>query len=290
MQIKVVIGTVAFMLTMIILGFAALMEPARMERYTLAYDGRRIEQGAEVYKNNCSTCHGVNGDAQVCYDAASGEQIPCIGFPLNSAELVCGIRSPRMEARAWLGTKTDYVQSAIAAGRPWAGMPTWSQEFGGPLQQNQVENVTLFVLNWENVELCAEPVEAREWPPVEELDAFLAEFTGDPARGEEIYNTVAPSCAACHGQMDDPATARAGPHLGAIATVGGDRVPGYTAAQYIYESILHPDAAIAPACPNPADPAQPIACASPSQMPNVFGPALEYQDMADLVAFLLQQR
>jgi mono/diheme cytochrome c family protein len=284
MQVKVMIGTIAFMLTMIILGFAALLEPARMERYSLAYDGRRIEQGAEVYKSNCSSCHGVEGDAQFCIDPATGEQVGCIGRALNSAELLCGIPTPRMEAMGWLGSKYDFIEGTVAVGRPWAGMPTWGQEYGGPLQRNQVENVTLFVLNWESVELCAEPVEVREWPAVEEVDAFLAEFPGDPVAGEAIYNSPTTACVNCHGNIEDPASAKVGPHLGQIATVGATRVTGYTAAQYIYESILHPEAELAPQCPSTAGP---VPC--PNAMPSNFGNLLDYQELADLVTFLLEQ-
>jgi mono/diheme cytochrome c family protein len=285
MQVKVVIGTVAFMLTMIILGFSALMEPARMERFTLAYDGRRIEQGAEVYKANCSLCHGVNGEAQFCVDPATGDQIACAGRPLNTPELLCGIPSPRMEAMAWLGTKYDYIEGVVNVGRPWAGMPTWGQAYGGPLQENQIENVAHFVLNWESVELCAEPVEVREWPPVEEVEAFLAEFAGDPVAGEAIYNSPTPACVACHGTIDAPESANVGPHLGRIGTVGAERVTGYTAAQYIYESILHPEAVLAPQCPSQAGP---VPC--PNAMPGHFGAMFDYQEMADLVTFLLEQQ
>ena len=48
MQVKVVIGTIAFMLTMIILGYAALREPERLEHFTGARDGRTIETGANI--------------------------------------------------------------------------------------------------------------------------------------------------------------------------------------------------------------------------------------------------
>jgi mono/diheme cytochrome c family protein len=276
MQVKVVIGTVAFMLTMIILGFATLMEPARMERYTLAYDGRRIEQGAEVYKNNCASCHGTEGAAQVCLDPANGEQIGCIGRPLNVAELQCGIPTQRMAQMNWLGTKHDFIESTIAVGRPWAGMPTWSQAFGGPLQQNQVENVALFVSNWESIELCAgPPPEAVVWS--DDVEELLAEYEGDVAAGAALYTGL--GCNACHGDIEQPGTNAVGPHLGQIGSVGAARVQGQTAAQYIYESILYPDAHIAPQCPNGP-------CTAPSGMPSFSG-RVNQQEMADLLMFLL---
>ncbi len=33
MQVKIIIGTVAFMISMMVLGYAALREPARLERF-----------------------------------------------------------------------------------------------------------------------------------------------------------------------------------------------------------------------------------------------------------------
>jgi mono/diheme cytochrome c family protein len=67
MQVKIIIGTIAFMLTMIIMGFAALREPARMAEYTHIREGRQIEVGAKIYKDQCATCHGDEGRAENLY-------------------------------------------------------------------------------------------------------------------------------------------------------------------------------------------------------------------------------
>ena len=275
MQVKIIIGTIAFMLTMIILGFVALREPARLEAFTDAYEGRSIENGAELFVNNCATCHGVNGQAEVCYDAGSGEQIGCQGLPLNYAGLLCGTTSQRMQAWGWSGSKYDFIESAVAAGRPGGIMPTWSQEFGGPLQQNEVRDVTLFVLNWETNQLCGEEeITGPEWPTsVAELPA------GDPENGANLYQ-VTYACASCHGQIDEEGTSQVGPWLGNIADVGPERQEGYTAADYIYESILKPNVYISPECPNGP-------CTEPSTMPANFGERMSLQEMADIMAFLL---
>lgn len=275
MQVKIIIGTIAFMLTMIILGFVALREPARLEAFSDAYEGRSIENGAEIYVNNCATCHGVNGQAQECYDAGSGEQIGCQGLPLNYEGLLCGTTSQRMQAWGWSGSKYDFIQSTIAAGRPGGVMPTWSQEFGGPLQENEVRDVALFVLNWEDNELCGEvELEGPEWP------ASVAELpAGDPENGANLYQTTY-ACASCHGQIDEEGSNQVGPWLGNIANVGPERQEGYTAADYIYESVLKPNALIAPDCPTGP-------CNDPSQMRGDYGEVMSLQDMADIMAFLL---
>ncbi len=275
MQVKIIIGTIAFMLTMIIVGFVALREPARMVRFTDAYLGRSVENGAEIFMNNCSTCHGVNGRAQECYDPSSGEQVGCAGLPLNSAALVCGSRSQRMEALSWSGAKADFIHSTISAGRPWNGMPTWGEQFGGPLQENQVNDVTLFVLNWENEMLCAEPTpEPFAWP------ASVAELPqGDPEAGQQKY-AVTFGCQTCHGDPQQSGSETIAPWLGDIETVASERRDGYTPADYIYESILNPDAVIAPECPLGP-------CSDPSGMPHDFPTRMNGQDMADVISYLL---
>lgn len=282
MSIKIIIGTIAFMMAMMVLGFATLREPARMERFTNADLGRSVEAGAHIFANNCSTCHGIDGTAQECYDA-NGNQIACQGLPLNYNQLLCGDVSPRMEAMGWTGTKANYILTTISAGRGPI-MPTWAEQFGGPLRPDQVQNVANYVLNWEDEELCSQPIITYDWP---ELAAdFLAGpdvTTGDPVHGEELY-AVTYGCVACHGQLDDPASAAVGPWLGDIGAEGATRVAGMAAEQYVYHSILFPSDFIAPECPTGP-------CAGPpSAMPNNFGARMgeNPQDMADILAYLLE--
>ncbi len=283
MQIKIVIGTVAFMIAMMVFGYAALREPARLERFTNAELGRSIEAGSEIFANNCATCHGVDGTAQECFDSA-GNQIACQGLPLNYNGLLCGEPSQRMADMGWKGAKHDYILTTVSAGRGPI-MPTWSEEFGGPLRPDQVQNVTNFVLNYESEELCSQPLVTYEWP--EFAEEFMAgpDVTppGDPARGEELY-TVTYGCSACHGSLDGTTPAAIGPSLTNIETDGGTRVEGQDAMQYVYHSILYPSDHIAPDCPTGP-------CAGPpSAMPANFGARMgeNPQDMADLLAYLLQ--
>lgn len=283
MQIKIIIGTIAFMITMMVFGYAALREQSRLERFTNAELGRSIEAGSEIFANNCATCHGADGTAQECFDTA-GNQIACQGLPLNYNSLLCGDVSQRMTDMGWKGTKQDFILTTVSAGRGNI-MPTWLDQFGGPLRPDQVQNVTNYVLNFESEELCAAPVVTYEWP---ELAAdFLAgpDITapGDPARGQELY-TVTYGCAACHGSLDGSTPAAIGPSLANIDTDGATRVEGQDAQQYVYHSILYPSDHIAPECPTGP-------CAGPpSTMPANFGARMgeNPQDMADILAVLLQ--
>jgi mono/diheme cytochrome c family protein len=275
MQVKVIIGTIAFMLAMIILGLATLLEPDRLAETTAAYLGRQIENGAQLFHDSCAECHGVEGLAQNCADY-SGIEKGCVGLPLNHIPLLCGAPSQRMEQLAWSGTKADFVRQTISSGRPGTLMPTWSTEFGGSMEPHQIDQLTEFILNW-GADLCEEGVVAEdaEWPSSWE---DLPE--GDAATGKDGY--LAQGCSGCHGLPESPPANHlgVGPHLGNIANVAAGRVPGVPAEQYIYESILDPNKFMVDECPLGP-------CNDPSQMRLDYPSVLSDQAMADLIAYYM---
>lgn len=284
MQVKVVIGTIAFMLTMIILGYAALREPERLEHFTGAREGRTVETGAKIYFDNCATCHGVEGRAEECVDAA-GESTPCQGLPLNNYFLVCGDTPERLAQSRFEGTKEQFIERTIAAGRNGTVMPAWSTRYGGPMRDDQVQNVAAYVLNYANEEFCAQEPSRFDWPEsvddflMLEIDDLVIE-PGDPENGAALYASY--GCNTCHGNINESGSNQTGPWLGEIAEVGATRVEGQTAHQYVYNSILNPNAFIAPDCPNGP-------CNDPSLMRGDYAVVIgnSPQDMADLLAFLL---
>jgi len=275
MQIKVVIGTISFMLVMIILGVAALFEPARLEETADAFVGRQIEKGAVIFHESCAECHGVNGLAQECA-SYSGEGLDCKGIPLNHAALLCGDPSLRMQQMAWTSSMENFIKQTISAGRPGTLMPIWSQSFGGPMEDYQIDQVSNFILNWaDDPALCGGgAVAAVEWPEaVEDLPE------GDAENGPDIYQLN--GCAVCHGNPEDVnSVATVGPLLGNIGNDAETRVEGMSAEQYVYESILVPNAFIAPDCPNGP-------CNDPSVMRQDYPNLLSDQDMADLVEYYM---
>ena len=71
MQSKIFLGTVLFIILFAATGVVLLNEgvlpdqaqnnSGRMQLEAKAQDGQAIEQGALLFLNNCSTCHGKNG-------------------------------------------------------------------------------------------------------------------------------------------------------------------------------------------------------------------------------------
>lgn len=91
---------------------------------------------------------------------------------------------------------------------------------------------------------------------------------GDPAAGKEIFTTTAqPTCGSCHTLAEANAAGTVGPDL--------DEVLKGKDAAFIHESIVDPEAEIAPGFTG-------------GIMPAVYADQLDEQQLADLVAFLEQ--
>ena len=115
------------------------------------------------------------------------------------------------------------------------------------------------------------------WPRrVEELPA------GNASAGAALFHGRL-ACRVCHGDPEAPGSARIAPALHAFARVGATRVPGTTAAQYAYESLLDPNAFIVPECTTQ------VPCPHPSTMP-LYGEVLSPREMADLIRYLVNFR
>ena len=84
--------------------------------------------------------------------------------------------------------------------------------------------------------------------PVTTEAAPAAATDGAPADVVAIITKA--TCFACHMIPGVPGAAgMVGPDLTGIGTAAATRVPGQTAEQYIHESIVNPNAVIAPKCP-----------------------------------------
>jgi cytochrome c len=105
----------------------------------------------------------------------------------------------------------------------------------------------------------------------EDVAAALA--SADPGRAETI--ALANGCVGCHST--DPDQTMTGPTWFQVGDHAAGRVPGESPALYLYESIVNPNAYIVPNY-------------QPNLMPDNFEERLSTQDLADLIAFLLEQR
>lgn len=269
----IALGTGALLLVSVVLGVIALNEPARMENFAAAFEARQIENGATLFENNCRSCHGPQGRG-----------IEGVAPALNSADLFNGTRLDNLGVA---GTVEDYVEGVIAAGRPVPSqgtnypqrMPTWSEEYGGPLKDYQIDQLVSFVMNWEE-----EALEGPQPTPVPEGETVGSDITvdlpeGDAENGEELAASGL-GCAGCHIQSNAGPAWEGGPDATGIGARAAERIEqenytgdAETAQQYLIESIVRTNAHI-------------VEGFNQGIMPADYGSRLTPQQLADLVAYL----
>jgi mono/diheme cytochrome c family protein len=125
------------------------------------------ELGAKIYSENCAACHGDDGQGR-------------IGATL---------------AKDWSSIRPDLrISETIERGVTGTYMPAWGLAYGGPLNDQEIDAVTLYILSWES----SGP---RYIYPLPTLDSGLVltpppGVEGDPNRGAQLYML---NCALCHG-------------------------------------------------------------------------------------------
>jgi mono/diheme cytochrome c family protein len=275
---RVIVGTLSLVATMILLGFVAVTEPDRMASFSNSYNARKVETGAALYESNCALCHGLRGE---------GLQGPALNTPDLIPPLGSNVIPKRMADVGWAGTPENYIRLTIAGGRPRptvgmeaynaVRMPTWSQEFGGPLRPDQVESLVAYIMNWG----AAFQAGAATAPAVQGVgaDITVALPAGDATKGQKVATDM--GCVTCHVNTPvGPAwMPGADNNQQGVGTRAAERIkdPSYTGKattpeQYLFESIVQPDAYLVPGF-NPV-------------MPKDFGQKIDAQNMADLIAYL----
>jgi mono/diheme cytochrome c family protein len=275
MRWHIALGTLSVLVLVAVFGYIGIGEQERMQAFTEAYDARQIETGGLLFETHCRTCHGPQGKGIVGVAPA-----------INAADLFNG---DRLAAVGFSGTLTDYLEGVISAGRPVpsAGtdypqrMPTWSQEYGGPLRKDQIDALVAFIENWEDRALAAGGGEtgAPSGEPIG-TDITVSLPEGDPERGQDLAQSAQGGCSACHELAAvGPPWAGSGQMPG-IATRAGERInesdytgSATTAQQYLIESIVNPNVFVEPGYES-------------GIMPQDFAQRLTAQQVADLIAYM----
>ncbi len=278
MKWQIALGAIATVALVGVLGFVAVGEQARMASFTAAYQARQIEAGAQLFEDNCRSCHGPQGKG-----------IEGVAPAINASDLFNG---QRLQAIGFAGTVQDYIRATIASGRPkpTAGtnypqrMPTWAQSNGGPIRDDQIDALVAYIMNWKDRAL-AEQAGPTPGPsgPTFGTDITAALPTGDTARGKTLAEGPL-GCVNCHilAPVGPAWMAQAGqPGIGARAEAR-IKQPDYTgkaadATHYLLESIVQPNVYV-------------VQGFQPGVMPQNFGQRMSAQDLADVIAYLLTLR
>ncbi len=265
-NLEILLGIILVSITTVILVIYGFNEENRMEEASVSQHARAIEVGAGLYEINCSGCHGIKG-----------EGILGLCPPLNDAQFF----TTRLEEVGWSGSLEDYIISTVSSGRTtstrpdqFAGqgspaMPAWSDQFGGPLRQDQIENIATFIMNWEETAVEGVVIEALATPTPSPEEAQ------DPvARGQRVY--LDRGCGGCH-TIEGLSAGTVGPNQTKLGSVAETRIPGMSAEDYIRESIMEPGSYVVEGYPD-------------GVMPKNYHELLTSEEISDLVAFLLSLR
>jgi mono/diheme cytochrome c family protein len=293
---RALLGTLFFFITIIIVGWIAIQEPTRLGTFLDQYEGRAISRGAVLFRENCVECHGVDGRG-----------IPGKGPGLTYESFWDGTR---LQEVGWAGSQYDFVYLTVAAGRPVVhpnydgAMPTWGQEYGGPMRPDQVRDVTAYVMNYQldplpdeqvflpydlnEVSEPAEPVEAGDQALQDAI--AVAALEGDVSNGEDLFSGAAApegggvlGCQGCHSLDGTDGT---GPSVLGIperfpyedydVPEGVADAEGVDALHYyMTESIWYPSVYGSPNY-------------DANLMPQNFRELLTEQELADLIAYILE--
>jgi mono/diheme cytochrome c family protein len=274
-NIEITLGILLILASSILVLIYGINEEARMEEAEYAQRARAIEEGAELFEQQCSRCHGTQGLG-----------IPGLCPPLNDRYFF----DERLTDIGWSGSLEDYIVSTASSGRlsstrpdlyPGQGtpsMPSFSQEFGGPLRTDQIRNIAAFVMNWEETAALVEAPSAPTGPAVgTDITKELPE--GDPVAGEALANSLA--CVACHITTPTGPAWAAGDGQPAISQRAATRIiasdyngAATTPEAYLFESIALTNVYL-------------VSGFAEGVMPGNYGETLTDQEMADLIAYLL---
>jgi mono/diheme cytochrome c family protein len=239
--------------------------------------------GQEIFVANCQKCHGPQGQAGVNNPGSDDGTVPHLN-PIDSSL----VNSDPLVFAFNLDLFIEHG-STPSGSSPLLSMPAWGDQ--KKLTPQQIADVIAYVITLNPTV----PVTATQAAPATQSVTVATDITqplpqGDPSSGQQLVQTLA--CPACHISQGGGATL--GPNWQPAADNNnqgiGTRAPlritaadykgkATTAEQYLFESIVAPDAYIVPG--NPA-----YAPGGTSIMPHDFSTKMSAQNLADVIAYL----
>jgi mono/diheme cytochrome c family protein len=219
----------------------------------------------------------------------------------------------RLSQAGWGSDVASFVRTTLYHGRPgttemWQGrqMVAWAQLAGGPLRNDQIDDLTNFIVAWDKgdawtlddlfavqqfmkLKADASLVSAGPAMPtirqesgndLDQATALVTALTGDPERGQGLYNGAVRSaggprlaCSTCHaGGAQAPATEEKWDTVLNVR-LALPEFSGWTVEKYLIDGIIYPNDYVVPGYAS-------------GVMPATYGDQLSAQDLADILAYL----
>lgn len=192
-------GMVFFAFFALFLPVYWFFEASRLNDDTEGMFVQSVVRGEALYTENCAECHGAEG--------GGGAAVSPYGEGTWVAPNLLNIAA-RYEENQNITDIRDYVETTIAHGRPGTPMPTWGAAYGGPLTDQQITEITDWIL-------ANQTGEVEEVATVEQVAAD-AEIEPEQV-GQYLFEN---NCVKCHGENanglfegEDTTELRPGPSL-----------------------------------------------------------------------------
>jgi len=158
-RIRVVLATVA---TVVVVGGGASMLAHCSRGGPGVSDGSDGEyaEARQLYRTYCGLCHGDEGEGYAADDANA----------LANQDFLVSVDN-------------EFLEVAIAEGRPGTAMAAYHESRGGPLDDSEIDALIQLMRSWQEEDMVA-------------VDDVVV--NGDPQRGAEVF---ARECASCHGDQ-----------------------------------------------------------------------------------------
>ncbi len=288
-NLRVIVGlisVVGFLAACAITGFSDLTKA--LGEQDAKYTARAIEAGAKVYFDQCARCHGADGKGI----EGQGPALSSVTFLGKKEGKIEVQKSQRLLDIQWVGNLDGYIRAVTASGIPLKSSNQWEvthpafgQAYGGNLRDDQINDVSTFILNWSQAPATAGIIDSPK-PGA----AFTPKATAVPLTPEQEAGKTAflkNGCNACHA-IKGVAQGNIGPNLSTFGTTAATRFTeadyktsqgkAATADEYIHESIINPQAFVVAKCPQGACPS--------GVMPPTFGKTIAEGDLKNLVSYL----
>ncbi len=175
-------------------------------------EGLKVAKGAFDFEANCARCHGITGEG------ISGTRINYLYVrnPDGTEEGTLideGRWYGTDQIKEKYGTLRNYIEATATSGIRNTAMLAWSQDYGGPLRDDQIENIATYIMSWQGKMPQGAEKDALAYQAQEIAKAM--EGTDPLEVGEALYTST---CASCHTLNS---TTKVGPGQGGLFTEEG---------------------------------------------------------------------